>query len=90
MIRLTPIPWFLKFFFRSSWRVVHSARRLTRCRLHETIRTWHIDLGQRWCENVLTHTRPPSAPTSWLQGELGPISRSVRRVERSYDRRTKY
>ena len=38
-----------------------------------------------------THTRPPSVSTNFLAtGRLGPISRSVQRVERTYDRRTKY
>ena len=38
---------------------------------------------------MLTHTRPPSVSTNFLAtGRLGPISRSVRRVERTYDRNT--
>jgi hypothetical protein len=79
MIRLTPIP------------CVQSARRLTRCDLLRDHPHVDIDLGRRWCENDLTHTRPPSVSSNFLAtGRLGPISRSARRVERTYDCRTKH
>jgi hypothetical protein len=60
MIRLTPIPCVLKFFFRSSWRVVHSARlrRLTRCDLLRD----HPDVAHRPRTKVVRKCSDPYAP----------------------------